>query len=113
MPDLRRCYGSGYLHFITFSCYRRLRLLGSASVTEAHLCQARFYDFVVFTVKEALGEVALHASESGETRTGAGSRAGWSSCRHYVLGERGPVLVNEALRAAMRVQVSRKDSSAA
>jgi putative transposase len=27
---LRRIYGMGYLHFITFSCYRRLRLLGTA-----------------------------------------------------------------------------------
>jgi REP element-mobilizing transposase RayT len=27
---LRRIYGFGHLHFITFSCYRRLPLLGSA-----------------------------------------------------------------------------------
>jgi putative transposase len=27
---LRRCYGRGDLHFLTFSCYRRLPLLGSA-----------------------------------------------------------------------------------
>ncbi len=27
---LRRVYGFGHLHFITFSCYRRLPLLGSA-----------------------------------------------------------------------------------
>jgi putative transposase len=31
MPDgLVRCYGKGDLHFITFSCYRRLPLLRSA-----------------------------------------------------------------------------------
>ena len=31
MPkDLQRVYGFGHLHFITFSCYRRLALLGSA-----------------------------------------------------------------------------------
>src|SRR5262249_35808732 len=30
MPaGLRRCYGKGHLHFITFSCYRRLPLLKS------------------------------------------------------------------------------------
>jgi len=28
---LYRCYGLGYLHFITFSCYQRRRLLGTAS----------------------------------------------------------------------------------
>jgi hypothetical protein len=27
---LKRIYGQGYLHFITFSCYRRLPLLRSA-----------------------------------------------------------------------------------
>ena len=31
MPkNLKRFYGDGHLHFITFSCYRRLPLLGSA-----------------------------------------------------------------------------------
>jgi putative transposase len=31
MPkNLKRYYGAGHLHFITFSCYRRLPLLGSA-----------------------------------------------------------------------------------
>ncbi len=30
MPRLNRCYGHGFLHFITFSCYRRLRFLGTA-----------------------------------------------------------------------------------
>ena len=28
----------------------------------------------------------------------------WSSYRHYALGERGPVLVNEAQKAEMRVR---------
>ena len=27
MPRLNRCYGQGFLHFITFSCYRRLPFL--------------------------------------------------------------------------------------
>ena len=31
MPkNLKRIYGFGHLHFLTFSCYRRLPLLGSA-----------------------------------------------------------------------------------
>ena len=30
MPRLNRCYGHGFLHFITFSCYHRLRFLGTA-----------------------------------------------------------------------------------
>jgi REP-associated tyrosine transposase len=28
---LKRYYGEGYLHFITFSCYRRRALLGSSA----------------------------------------------------------------------------------
>jgi putative transposase len=31
MPkNLKRYYGLGHLHFITFSCYRRMTLLGTA-----------------------------------------------------------------------------------
>jgi len=31
MPKgLKRYYGQGHLHFLTFSCYRRLPLLGTA-----------------------------------------------------------------------------------
>ncbi len=36
MPKrLKRIYGFGHLHFITFSCYRRLPLLGSARARNA------------------------------------------------------------------------------
>ena len=36
MPGmLKRYYGKGDLHFITFCCYRRLRLLGSADARNA------------------------------------------------------------------------------
>ena len=30
MPKLKRYYGRGHLHFITFSCHRRMALLGTA-----------------------------------------------------------------------------------
>jgi len=33
--NLRRYYGSGTLHFVTCSCYRRLPLLGSARARDA------------------------------------------------------------------------------
>ena len=194
MPNLRRCYGSGYLHFITFSCYRRLRLLGSARrrdrllavleqvrrrygfvvvgyvvmpehvhllisepeqrirngnpgtviqvlkqrfarivlremrrrqipeqgslwhdpMAEGHVWQARFYDFVVFTAKKRWEK--LHYMHQNPVKRGlvlGAEQWRWSSSRHYGLGERGPVLVNEALRAEMTVRVSNQDSSAA
>ena len=35
MPaGLKRCYGEGHLHFVTFSCYRRLPLLKSKIARE-------------------------------------------------------------------------------
>src|SRR5260370_39542558 len=38
MPKrLKRYYGLGHLHFITFSCYRRMALLGTARSRNAFL----------------------------------------------------------------------------
>jgi putative transposase len=38
MPSgLKRCYGEGNLHFITFSCYQRLPLLGNARARDIFL----------------------------------------------------------------------------
>ena len=48
---LYRCYGCGYLHFITFSCYRRLSVLGTAARRDLFLSileqVRRRYRFVV------------------------------------------------------------------
>jgi putative transposase len=39
MPkNLKRYYGLGHLHFITFSCYRRLPLLGTSRSRNAFVC---------------------------------------------------------------------------
>ena len=160
MPDkLHRCYGAGYLHFITTSCYRRPPLLGkpqnrdlllkvlelvrrryrfvvvgyvlmpehihllvgepergdpskvmqaikqgfarrllrglratsprptspsptndarqgtlwNTALDKSHIWQTRFYDFIVFTEKKRVEKAALHASQPGETGTGAGT----------------------------------------
>ena len=40
---LRRFYGRGDLHFVTFSCYRRLRLLGNRRAKD---CFVRVLDQV-------------------------------------------------------------------
>jgi REP element-mobilizing transposase RayT len=51
VPRLRRIYGLGYLHFITFSCYRRLPMLDSAKRRDLFLRTLeqvrRRYRFVV------------------------------------------------------------------
>jgi putative transposase len=191
VPRLRRVYGLGYLHFITFSCYRRLRFLDTARRrnlllcvleqvrrrygfvvvgyvampehvhllvsepergnpgtvvqvlkqrfaravlrelsrrkvaeqgslwpepgSEAHVWQARFYDFVVYTKKKRMEK--LHYMHQNPVKRGLVLEAGqwrWSSFGDYVGNERGPVLVNEPLRAEMRVRdVARGDSPAA
>jgi putative transposase len=181
MPRLRRVYGLGYLHFVTFSCYRRLPMLGTArrrnlllrtleqvrrrcgfvvvgyvampehlhllisepergnpgtvvqvlkqrfaravlrevrrnkileqgslwtdSGGEAHVWQARFYDFVVYTKKKR--EEKLHYMHQNPVRRGlvlTPEQWPWSSARDYLRDEAGPVLVNEPLRAEMKVR---------
>jgi putative transposase len=181
MPRLNRCYSQGFMHFITFSCYHRLRLLGTArrrdqflhlleqtrkcyrfavvgyvvmpehihlligepergdpgtvvqvlkqrfaravlremrktesvgqeplwtdSACEAHVWQARFYDFVVYTKKKKLEK--LHYMHQNPVKRGLvlePQHWPWSSYRDYVLEQPGPVLVNEPLRAEMKVR---------
>ena len=50
MPvGLQRLYGQGHLHFITFSCYRRLPLLKSAQARDVFVCElARLRERMAF-----------------------------------------------------------------
>ncbi len=191
MPRLNRCYGYGFLHFVTFSCYRRLPLLQpgprrdlflrvleqvrrryrfvvagyvvmpehvhllvseperanpgtviqvlkqrfarmvlresrcrsvpeqgclwNSPLTDAHVWQARFYDFVVYTKKKRMEK--LHYMHRNPVQRGLvlePEQWRWSSFRHYAYDERGPVLVDEPLRAAMKVRdIPQNGSSAA
>jgi REP element-mobilizing transposase RayT len=79
VPRLRRFYGLGYLHFIRFSCYRRLRFLGTARRRDLFLRlqeQARRrYRFVV------VGYVAMpehvHLLVSEPEKGDPGCRCSW------------------------------------
>ena len=191
MPRLNRCYGHGFLHFITFSCYRRLPLLQRESrrdlflrileqvrkryrfvvvgyvvmpehvhllfsepergnpgtviqvlkqrfarvvlrdwrhrrvpqqgslwnqpLTQAHVWQARFYDFVVYTKKKRMEKLCyMHRNPVERGLVLEPEQWGWSSFRHYACDEPGPVLVDEPLRADMKVHaLPQNDSSAA
>jgi putative transposase len=190
VPRLNRCYGHGFLHFITFSCYRRLRLLGTAqrrdlllrlleqtrksyrfvvvgyvvmpehvhlllsepdrgdpgtvvqvlkqrfaravlreirsrqiagqprlwsdSTDQHHVWQARFYDFVVYTKTKKLEK--LHYMHQNPVKRGLvldPKQWQWSSYQDYVLDQPGPVLVNQLLRAEMKIkEISGTDSGA-
>ena len=190
MPRLRRIYGLGYLHFITFGCYHRLPFLATAkrrdlllrileqarkryrfvvvgyvampehvhlllsepergnpgtviqvlkqgfaravlremrqrSVAaqsslwespepEAHVWQSRFYDFVVYTRKKRTEK--LHYMHQNPVKRGLvlePEQWRWSSFRAYAGDEQGPVLVNEALRAEMKMRGKTRDDSSA
>ncbi len=178
---LYRCYGCGYLHFITFSCYRRRALLGTAARSDLflsileqvrrsyrfvvvgyvvmpehvhlllsepergtpstvmqvvkqrfarrvlreqrskqhpaqghlwaddpvqeHVWQRRFYDFPVWTENKRLEKLRyMHRNPVKRRLVLEPEQWRWSSYRSYVYGERGAVLVNEALRAEMKVR---------
>ena len=75
------------------------------SQIEAHVWQARFYDFVVHTKKKRLEK--LHYMHQNPVRRGLvlePEQWRWSSFRDYAFEERGPVLVNELLLAEMKVR---------
>ena len=178
MPNrLHRYYGSGYSHFITTSCSRRLPLLATpwsrdlfltvlesvrrryhfvvvgyvimpehvhllisepgrgnpsavmkalkqgfarrlhrtnhshpvspmqARVEFARIWQSRFYDFVVFSDKKRVEKLRyMHRNPVVRGLVLTPEQWNWSSYRHYALEQRGPVLVNEAQKAEMRVR---------
>jgi hypothetical protein len=90
MPtNLHRYYGAGYLHFITTSCYRRRALLGTPQSRDLFL--------------QVMERVRRHRNPVVRGLVLAPEQWNWSSYRHYAFGERGPVLVNEAQKAEMRV----------
>ncbi len=176
MTNLNRCYGQGYLHYITTSCYQRRPLLdadrrdlflevlehvrrryhfvvvgyvvmpelihllvseperGDPSTVmqavkqgfarrilgrlrtevptaprcqcdgEEHIWQRRFYDFVLWTAQKR--QEKLHYIHQNPVRRGLVERPEqwrWSSAQH-LLGESGPVLVNERVEARMRIR---------
>jgi putative transposase len=181
MTDLNRCYGSGYLHFVTTSCYQRLPVLAAPArrdlflrvleqvrrryrlvvvgyivmpehvhlllseperddlslvmqvlkqgfarrllcqlrrsgnrspselstliLNQQHVWQRRFYDFVVWSAQKR--QEKLHYMHQNPVRRGLvrePEQWRWSSARDYLLEEAGPVLVNEKIRAEMKVK---------
>jgi hypothetical protein len=64
-----------------------------------------FYDFVVFTEKKRVEKLRyMHRNPVVRGLVLAPEEWNWSSFRHYALGKQGPVLVNEAQKAEMRVR---------
>jgi|SRR5579871_1781333 len=75
------------------------------AITEGHVWQHRFYDFVVFTEKKRVEKLRyMHRNPMVRGLVLEPEQWDWSSYRHYAIGEHGPVLVNQALKAEMRVR---------
>jgi putative transposase len=75
------------------------------SASERHVWQIRFYDFVVFTEAKKVEKLRyMHRNPVKTGLVGEPQEWAWSSFRHYAYGEAGPVLVNERLRAEMKIR---------
>jgi putative transposase len=79
--------------------------LWRSPLTEGHVWQHRFYDFVEFTEKKRAEKLRyMHRNPIVRGLAMTPEQWNWSSYRHYALGERGPVLVNEAQKTESRVR---------
>lgn len=70
-----------------------------------HVWQRRFYDFVVFTDKKRVEKLRyMHRNPVVRGLVLEPEQWNWSSYRRHAQGEQGPVLVNEAQKAEVRVR---------
>ncbi len=74
-------------------------------VQRGRIWQPRFYDFVVFSEKKRVEKLRyMHRNPVKRGLVLKPEQWPWSSYRHYALDEAGLVLVNEPLKAEMRVR---------
>jgi len=89
MPaGLKRYYGKGDLHFVTFSCYRRFPFAAPREPLRA-FWQARFYDFNVYSrgkKREKLNY--MHANPVKRGLVNHPRDWAWSSWAYYFGGEK-------------------------
>jgi putative transposase len=70
--------------------------LGDTAITEGHVWQQRFYDFVLFTEKKCVEKLRyMHRNPEARGLVLEPEQWNGSSYRHYATSEPGPVLVNE------------------
>jgi hypothetical protein len=94
MPEgLKRYYGQGHLHFITFSCHHRLPLWSAGRNSELRgFWQRRFYDFNLFSEKKRLKKLqSMHWNPVQRNLVREPQHWPWSSFNFY--WETGTVLL--------------------
>jgi putative transposase len=105
MKVLKHSFARQLLNWCRAAVDPQQSFLWKIPLTEGHVWQHRFYDFVVFTEKKRVEKLRyMHRNPVVRGLVLAPEEWNWSSYRHYALGERGPVLVNEAQKAEMRVR---------
>ena len=105
MKVLKQSFARQLLNRCRAAVDRQQSFLWKIPLTEGHVWQHRFYDFVVFTEKKRVEKLRyMHRNPVVRGLVLTPEQWDWSSYRHYALGEQGPVLVNEAQKAEMRVR---------
>ena len=105
MKVLKQSFARRLLEGVRAAADPRTSRLWHAALIEGHVWQHRFYDFVVFTEKKRVEKLRyMHRNPVARGLALEPEQWAWSSYRHYATGERGPVLVNEAQKAEMRVR---------
>ena len=71
----------------------------------AHIWQARFYDFVVFSEHRRIQKLRyMHRNPVKRGLVATPDQWAWSTFRHYEYGETGVVRVNEQRKAEMKIR---------
>ena len=80
--------------------------LWDATVSEGHVWQRRFYDFVVWSEPKRIEKLRyMHRNPVKRGLVLEPDQWRWSSYPHYAHGESGPVLINEQKKAELKVRV--------
>ena len=105
MKVLKQSFARRLLDEVRATANPRQSSLWNPALTEGHIWQCRFYDFVVFTEKKRVEKLRyMHRNPVVRGLVLAPEQWNWSSYRHYAVDERGPVLVNEVQKAELRVR---------
>jgi putative transposase len=107
MQAVKQGFARRLLHKLRSAGDARQGRLWETAIDNAHIWQARFYDFVVFTENKRVEKLRyMHGNPVKRGLVLEPQQWNWSSYRHYALGERGVVLVDEKQKAEIKVRVA-------
>jgi len=105
MRVLKQSFARRLLGRLRAAAHLRQSSLWDTALTEGHVWQHRFYDFVVFSEKKRVQKLRyMHRNPVTRGLVLAPYQWKWSSYHHYATGEPGPVLVNATRKAELRVR---------